>query len=545
MHLLKRRFRPFNSAWTFCLSAILLGSCNIDQIPDLDNTYLPKYQGEIALLAIKDTLRVGDFLKELVSDTSAYEETEDHRIIFSYTTSSDFSSVEDLIDINDFSNQKYISSPINNFYIAPKDTVLYISQLVDFNFPATKGEQIDSIIYQDGDFSLFFNSGFPSRVEYEFRSNSFTRRADNSPLTIENFVQTSNPPAVKSNTVNLEGYSTVLERSTNGDSNKFQVMLDAAVFLPEGTILSGSEYLFFRIDVENPLFETIYGNFGRDTINVPSQAVNLSFFDDLGGTGIEFGNPTITFSIDNTFGIPIGLDFSNVRATYTDQPDLSFSGSFPETVQSLAAATEVGNGANTDLVVTSSNSNIREILASSPTSLVLDLDGYTNYPASPNNFVSYNSAMTFEGHISMPMVVKVAGFEYESEIELEGLEDIEGTEEIALVFNTENMLPFDGAIDLIFIGENESRLDSMMNVTLFSTPTQFDANGRVSAPHIGSEEIILDAGKIEALTSATKLLLVTRLNSFGYQSDEFVEIYADYTLITKLSVRGKLSIDLN
>ena len=50
---------------------------------------------------------------------------------------------------------------------------------------------------------------------------------------------------------------------------------------------------------------------------------------------------------------------------------------------------------------------------------------------------------------------------------------------------------------------------------------------------------------INDLISSSKLKTVIKLDSYNADLGEFVEIYADYDLQIKLSLAGKLSLDLN
>src|SRR5690606_36430519 len=121
----------------------------------------------------------------------------------------------------------------------------------------------------------------------------------------------------------------------------------------------------------------------------------------------------------------------------------------------------------------------------------------------------------------------------------------EGSEEISLVFNTVNELPFDGEIDLYFINEDGEETDSLKNNVLFKSPTVFDGKGKVTLLATSTSTVTLDADHIASLIASSELRLVTRLFSHGYEKDEFVTLFSDYSLIITLSVNGKVSVDLN
>lgn len=522
-----------------------LFACNMDQLPDTDNVYLPNYKGEIALVLGKDTLNVKDFLDELAENTTI-EEGENMSLSIIYEDSSEFELGSDFINIESFNNAKYIPSPINVPFTPPVDTTVTISKQIAFNFPASGDEQIDSTYYSSGNFEMLLNSGFPADVDYFVESPSFKERANNGQLTIKSIADyQGSVPVLDQNIIGLNGYKT--ELVTNSDSNKFFLNIDASIFIPAGTPLSGKEYLYFDLKIADPKFDAIFGAFGKDTFNVKKQEISLDVFSDFSESGIEFEAPTITFNFKNSFGIPVGLDFSNVYASFEDKENLPLSGTITETPQNILEPNiqDFGSFAYSSIVLDGNNSNFGELITSTPDQIVLDLRGFSNLNDQTENFLLDSSRIKINSTIHLPLNIKLDEFEYESDFDVEGLDDLEGSEEISLIFSTINELPFDGEIDLFFFNEEEGEFDSLKNNVLFTSPTNFSPDGKVAEPSENISTITLDAQKIEALTSSSQLRLVTRLFSHGYQNNEFVSIFSDYSIITTLSIRGKVSVDLN
>lgn len=528
------------------LGVILLSSCNLDELPNLDNTYLPNYEGNVALLLVNDTISMRDFLEDNITDTSNYDITAEEQIIFRYDIDTDFDIGSDFVEIQSFSNRRYIASPIQAGFVAPRDTSFTISRKVAFDFPASEGEQLDSLYYKDANFILEFNSGFPSRVDYDFSTPSFINLSNNDSIVIESSVDAfGSPPAIESTTVSLAGYKTNL--ISEADSNRFFVNIDATVYLEAGDILSGNEYINLDLDIANPEFDVIFGAFGIDTFDVNQQKVDLGFFDDLGGEGIVFESPQIEFSIDNGFGLPIGIDFSNVYALYENGDTLYFSGSLPDQPQNVDAATvsNYGDIVSTTITINENNSNIRTILASSPKEMIFNLTGYSNYESDQSNWLADESAMDINAQVSIPLRLNMDGFGYENEVELDDLSDLEGTQELTLLINTVNQLPFDGVLDLYMLDEDSVVLSAIEGSVLFATPTQFGEDGKVSEPSDNRAEITLGSADIDALINAATLKTVIRLDSYNAAEGDFVEVFADYTLQLKIGIAGAVSINLN
>lgn len=527
-------------------SGALLFSCNLDQVPNFENVYLPDYEGTVALLIVNDTISFGDFLEENIEDTSKYSIDANQRILFSYTIETDFAAGDDFVEIDGFKNSKQLESPLKTQMTVPKDTVLRFLKKTNFKFPATKGEELDSVYFMGGDFKVTLNTSFPSDVDFTLTSSSFLTIAGNDSITVSGRANKKpSPPTTGVSSVGLNGYKSKMTSAS--DSNVFVVYMDAKVYLKQGDILSGREYVNFALDIVNPDFDVIFGYFDQDTFSVDEKKVDLDFFKDLGGDGIEFEAPTIDFTVSNSFGLPMGIDFSKVYATYEDADDIEFSGSFADNPQLVAAPTiqQVGNTVSTTLTINGDNSNLREILSASPKSLVLPLAGYSNLNSTASNFLSKDSKIDINAKVTIPLKLKVDNFEYSSTIDLEGLEDLDGTKELSIVITTINELPFDGSIDLIFQDKDKKGIDSLMNQSLFVTPTTFDNIGKVSAPSENRAEIKLDQDLINSMISADKLKVVVKLNSFNSSGGNYVEVFADYDLMLKVGIAGSVKINLN
>lgn len=527
------------------LGMILLGSCNLDNLPNLDNTYLPNYEGSVALLLVNDTVNIREILEETITDTSTYDITAEERIIFSYEIETDYELGSEFVEINSFEDGASIPSPIKSFFIAPIDTFVIISHAFSFDFPTADEEQLDSIYYKDADFTLEFISTFPYEVDYQISVPSFVNLETGDSIAMRSVIDPSGlPPARDIGRFDLSGYRTSLV--SESDSNKFFINLDAKIFLKAGEVLSGNEFIELKLSIDGPEYDVIFGSFGKDTFDVEEQRIDLSFFEDLGGDGIVFESPRIEFNINNGFGLPTGLDFSRVYAL-KDSDTIHFSGSFADNPQTINAAPVANHGevVNTIFEINENNSNLRDLLASSPDEMVFNLSGYSNYDSDQSNWLDTESAMDITAKVSIPMSFQINAFEYENEVELDDLSQLEGTQELTLLINTVNQLPLDGSLDLFMLDEDSVVINSVEGSVLFSSPTQFDANGRVLEPSMGRSEITLNADQIAALIEATTLKTVIRLESYNASQDEFVEVFADYTLQLKIGIAGTVSVDLN
>lgn len=539
--------KPRDIIMSLSLASMLM-SCNLDEVPDLDNVYLPKYEGGIAVLIVNDTITFGDFIEETIQDSTKYTIDSNQRILFSYMIEQDFDAGEDFVKIDDISNSEYIESPISEQLTLLEDRVIPIKKTVDFKFPSTGDERLDSAYYSSGSFNFTLNTNFPDLVRYQFSTAAFTKISEGDSIVINStLTKPSGAPAViGEHSIGLEGYKTNL-RSESG-VNQFSVTIDATVELKAGTELTGNEYINIDLLIKDPTFDVVFGYFQKDTFNIKENKIDLDFFKDLGGEGIEFEAPQIAFEVNNGFGIPFAVDFTNVYATYEDGADLYFDdGNGGPLVLSFDSPdlSDWGSAANSVQLLNNSNSNFQEILRGSPSQLVMPLKGYTNVGDEDANFLTTDSRIDITAKVSIPLSLKVSGFEYEKTEEMDGLSDLEGTKEISLLINTVNELPFTGTLDLYMLDKDGVELGSLLDQSLFTTPTSYDSQGKVSAPSQNTSVIVLNQELVDALVNSTDLKFVIKITSFDSSNDNFVEVFADYDLILKIGLSGDVSLDLN
>ncbi|XOV95085.1 MAG: hypothetical protein ACFHWX_10310 [Bacteroidota bacterium] len=527
-----------------CLTGCLITGCNISDLPDSNsNFYLPNYEGEIALIFGRDTLTVGDFIKELSDDSTVVQETPDAELYIVYEDSSEYTAADDFIDVNTFSNEKSVESPVAYPFIPFLDTSLIINREINFEYVSKNGERIDSLFYSSGSLALSITSDFPGDVSYTINTNSFEDTNSGSGVTLDGILNYSGfTPINNFNSTDLTGYKTTL--SFQNDSSVFKVNLQAVISIQSGTPLTGNETIFIEADVVDPTFDAIYGNFGRDTFDIESQEIDLDIFSDFSDQGLSFEAPSISFIFENSFGLTAGLDFSDITATYTDKPDLPLTGSFANNIQIINASLD-GQGTETVLVMNNVNSNIGDILSSSPSKLKLALVGISNPNDETENFLLGDSKIKVKSKVELPLSLKLDAFEYESEFDLGDISQLDQSEAITLILRTTNELPINGELDLHFLDINGDPIDSILNVSILESPVNFDSNGKTAEAAFLETRITLDAEKIESLTNSENLRLTVRFNSYGLQQDEFVKIFSDYTLITTIAVEGKVSINLN
>ena len=125
----------------------------------------------------------------------------------------------------------------------------------------------------------------------------------------------------------------------------------------------------------------------RQTLEVPAISFAIDFFEQFDGGKFEIENPELAFNFVNTLQIPSSLQFiefaarkydengsaeDSVFLTWNDPSDALQSINTPTRLNPEAAITD-------DLVINSTNSNLRELLAIGPDSLTMQI-GFVAFP---------------------------------------------------------------------------------------------------------------------------------------------------------------------
>ena len=69
------------------------------------------------------------------------------------------------------------------------------------------------------------------------------------------------------------------------------------------------------LGLSNLEYENLTGYFGQDPLTSASDSLLLKIFQNANSEGnIMFSNQSLTFDIENSFGVPIDINFGNIES---------------------------------------------------------------------------------------------------------------------------------------------------------------------------------------------------------------------------------------
>ncbi|MFZ9044858.1 MAG: hypothetical protein ACO2ZZ_03260, partial [Cyclobacteriaceae bacterium] len=266
---------------------LILSGCDVNQL-EFDNIETPRIK---SLMAIP----IGEFnytLDELVSelqDSSLNLEEDPETLLYSLVYDSEVSysaNDTDFIDIGNVTNDFSIPIP-QTPAVAGNQTIMVDTTLI-LPYPANDGDALDSLIYATGTLDLLINSTLAS-ASHVFTIID-TRNAAGQSISFQGSSYPSSDFGYS-----LANHSTSLER-VDGE-NLYRVRLEINVNLATGESIPSGQFMSVSMSYSNQTFQSLFGNFGQDTIQFGESSFPVDFFESLGGAGaVAFRNPQINMT---------------------------------------------------------------------------------------------------------------------------------------------------------------------------------------------------------------------------------------------------------
>lgn len=534
----------------FCYAAIgvllLLLGCNISDL-DFDNLKVENLSSDIAV-PFGTAIYTFQELVEDLEDSENYEvdsETGQIRFIYRDTVEYDFSA--DLVDVPDNSESSDLNMPNATGPVAYAETINFTQPYV-----AQEGEILDSVYHE-------------ATASVQVTVSSTSIHNINYTLTLVNTVDvtTSNPMvfngaltggASAPQTQSLANYKTILQEV--GGENLYNLSINLTANLGVGEDIN-MDQVSVVVEFLGQEFRILFGKMGRDTVDFTTQTLNIGFFQDFGGEGIEFGGATMTFDVTNSFGIPIGLGLGGVYGEENDGTRTYLGGSAvlnPLVIQPATLNEPALTPAETQTVleINSNNSTLGQLLGTSPSTIGFEVQGITNtQDVDASNFVTDDAEIDAFIEIDIPLEVALRDAQHTMEFEIPGGVDLGEVDSLELRLVTVNELPFNATLDMYIMGDtlgDMSVTDTLYQVldkrALDQPFLNFDRT--VREPKIAVEDIPLSEKGTAELARAEVIQIVVTMNSPESQTSEdiFVKLLSTARIEVTLGVRGIIDVKL-
>jgi hypothetical protein len=423
--------------------------------------------------------------------------------------------------------------------------------------PTTGSEQIKLIKVKKGTFTLTVTNSFLHDAQVSISYPGIKDK--NGVAYAENIVLNYDPnnyPNTYSRTFSLNDYDIDFSKGgTTANEIAFSYGISLTRKPGNGTSLVDSLSIGQTIAIES--YKQVTGYLGRFEIiqTHMDQAIDL-FSKQISGK-ILVNDPRLVLRIFNSYGVPVTGRIYNLRIITADSQYFPVAiDDFKDTF-SFQRPSVPGGIAMSEYRIDKTNSNLDDAINAGPTRVEFDLEFVANYNnIVQDNFLVDGSMFRTEIDFELPMDIKILNYEVLERTSFP-LDDIpsKGVESANLYVRTENGLPFDVFMQMLFVKDtiinglidSNFVVDSLFNHELAVTGGTVDGNGKVVSPFVAINTVGLPIKRLskiskEAKSAITRVRIQT--SQFG-GSPGFVKIYSDQKLSMKLGANIKLILKSN
>lgn len=428
-----------------CAAALLfsLWSCSkLEDFEELDGT---RYDASYALPVANTRLTIREVL-ENAGELAALRVDEDGLITFEYRG--------DVIGQNSDTLFAAINEALDG------SAIPLLSNRFGLPLETSDGASFDKLVFKQGQLTWGFQNPHPEPVEVTLTLPD-VYSTDGEVLELKGsasgYSGSGNQPLFTTilSPLDLTGYE--VRPATSVDSIYVEYEL-----IRQGV---GPDTVSFGALTLNDLsFSYMEGFFGTDVQASGVDTIIIDFFDNWVKGDIYFADPTVTFKVENSFGIPTRSSV-NLFNVFTVRGDI-----LPLESEELEAgidfaypgSDQVGETIIADYVFDKSNSNIDSILGAGPLAIEYDVDAVTHPDGdtSIRGFLTDSSFYQVFVEVDLPLYGNAIEFVARDTLDIE-LGDLAEVYRAEFKLVADNELPLDVAVQGYFLDGEGSVLDSL------------------------------------------------------------------------------------
>lgn len=516
------------------LSVVLLLSCNK---PDLNKLSGVQWNPNLAAPIGYADFGINDLFSSIDSSmvissigemSLVYEDQLDTILAQSVVQLDDYSEVFDMIP-SDFTTAATISF----------NGVMTNSTTNNSDYTTNNGIELHTLNFESGSLQLNLTTTIQHDVTLVVTILDLESNGTPIQRTL-NVAYTGSVPQSASSTVNL---SDVTADFTAGGTavNRLRISVDATI-TGTGQPIIGNESLNLTMNLTDLEFKNITGYFGQQVLTSVSDSILMKIFNTPSPGNLTFTNPTLTFTIDNSFGIPVEINFSNFASVNTETGQTTTLSGFPP-ILNVNTPTGFGQSVSTSKVFNTANTtNLSSIIDAVPKYLQYSISATSN-PAgnvAPLNFIESTSRMIVRAALELPLEGYASNISASDTMDFTYDGEVDNIESLMFRLYAKNGFPvlFNG--QAVFTDENYVPVFS-----LFSSPQEIvsaalvDNSGVVSSPTSKTTDVTIDNSKIQLLGNV-KHIIISGLAGTTEPEGTIVKFYDSYRIAIKLGMQVKM-----
>ncbi len=301
-------------------------------------------------------------------------------------------------------------------------------------------------------------------------------------------------------------------------------------------------------------YKIIFGNFGNRIIPVQEDTVEVDIFKNTLGGQLYFVNPKIRIYLYNSFGIPLGATFSDLRI-YSSSDHNYYPYALPAQYNPIIiqAPTYGQNHITTTIHLDTLNfPQIRNIIYNNPRYFYLQTTAMMNPPfIAQYNYLTDTSRFAVNLEVELPLwgsstqwiLQDTLPFDF-SEYYKDSTADLSNIEYVKFHFNTLNAMPTEVKVQVYFTDSLYNRIDSVFtsqNMMIVNSGV-LNSQGKVIQPTRKITSAIYTGSRLSGLTNVKNALIRAYLTTTNNGST-IVKFYSDNYLDVKMGVQVQARIN--
>jgi hypothetical protein len=359
------------------------------------------------------------------------------------------------------------------------------------------------------------------------------------------------PPAGTSNITrsvnfNLADYRIKLHQ--NGLPNKLKMIFGIKLIKTNNSILPGHNSIAMVMSLSDIAFKNLFGSIGQKWLAPNTDTIPITLFNNgIAGGGISVVNASLDIKFANAFGIPIRATFQKLQGynPLSLTPIINFASTLLNNPLPISTPQQLGQLANSSLLLNSSNSNISNVLTKLPRFLIYKLDALSNPPPPfplMQNFIEDSSRFKVDVDINLPLEGTLKDIVFQDTIMFK-FQEVEELQSLDLKLFFKNGFPIETKVQVYFADTMGYVIDSLLKDDIILASALVGSNGRVTSATEKNTEINYPEEKILRLKKVRKIYVKGTTSTFQSGSKN-VKIYSDYRLDLKIAGRAKLKFKI-
>jgi hypothetical protein len=318
-----------------------------------------------------------------------------------------------------------------------------------------------------------------------------------------------------------------------------------------GTLTTGAVNINF--DFTDIKFKSMFGYIGQHSISIPRDSVDLEIYTHAFAGQAYFEDPKIHLKVNNSYGVPIRLNFTDFGA-YSRINNTLYNFTLPSDCNPLDIAapniTQVGQVIPTLRTLNKTNTpNLNNAMSNLPRYVFYGVQAQVN-PVSTvnNNFVVDDSKFDVDVEVELPiwgtanyMALQDTGkFDFKDVVE-----NIGDVQWAMFRLNVTNGFPTEVGVQVYFTDSVFNVVDSLFNETKEIIKSgAINSDGKVIQSTLKTTDVVFNRERFKKL-SPVRYVLIRGHASTTNSGLTNVKVYSNYTVEAQVAVQVQIDADLN